>query len=485
MKRAAIQDAWGHVRTRSDDATALTGLDLQGVPSFDDVRLEFSSPARLFVGSNGAGKTALLELIASCVDAEAVGFHPRRTPAHLNAGTVEVDLRHHGSAQRFSVALDGRAESAVTAEVPVQAFHLDASRAYPTQADIFGQVQELAHLTDPLEFRYLDEQALGYLVGRDYAEFGVFEVAADDLEEVGAHGGTGTPVLPLFYVSTTAGLSYDSRTMGAGEWAAAYILWGLTRGDARSFYCIEEPESFLSARSRKHLSDTLALAIDDRKYGFAVTTHSTALARPWDAAWSTVVTQLGTTSRLHATTNIGFLDSFLGTSERRADFVGVEDALGRLVLREILYLTRAACVWDIEILPLSGESVVSGWLKNQPSGSRGVAVFDGDQRGRQGGKRVAYLPGEHPPESVIRAWCLNHHEELASMTGREPDVVFSALSSAQGLDPHDWLTDTARELGFDHSHLFASRMVHLLFEHDDDFRAQATELANRLDELLK
>jgi len=146
--------------------------------------------------------------------------------------TVDL-LRDAIASQVTATFLNGVSTAAPALDIEI--VHIDASRDTIRLQDLYGRFDNPEDIINGSGARLLAEnelENLNYLAKREYREIKLYEVEIND------------ETMPFFEV-TLGPARYDSRTMGAGEFAAFFLWWNLARAARNSILLIEEPETFL------------------------------------------------------------------------------------------------------------------------------------------------------------------------------------------------------------------------------------------------
>jgi len=403
-------------------------LDIRTLPGVVPSIVQVPGAICLICGANAAGKTRLLNAIASS----------------LETGDQSI------------VALNGPS-------LPSSVEMIDTFLLLQRQRISFGQDAELmervgqAGLT---AMRAADVRLASYMLGRSYDWIEVAEIdATDDAELLSlVDSGSSSPaafrfapeVVPFFRVSV-AGAEFDSRALSQGELAGLTLLWSLARHQDQAVICIEEPETFLSPQSAQRCLDVLAVFADRKGSIYFVNSHSylgLSMAPPdhllllEPVSPGMVSGSAGTQGRLWST---------LRVSPPKPIIFVVEDEAGAQWTGSLL--ARA----DFENRDLVGILIGGGVdpVRNAakfPSDAQGSAiavwgVLDGDERNRRirgWSGNLLFLPGDSSPEKVL----LNALEiDGLSLSGVDVAAARASSAAHAGDDPHDQVIAIAQDLG--------------------------------------
>jgi hypothetical protein len=289
-----------------------------------------------------------------------------------------------------------------------------------------------------------DELAIyAAVLGRNFASLTVRELESPDDPD---------GVIPIFSVKLSAGLNYDSRSMGFGELCACFVIWKLRRCDKGSIVFIDEPDSHLSAHARRSLTDCLAVTAAERELWILFSSHSVEpveklreeelilLRRPEHAPEPVAVAQ----HKRDAIVGLG-----LSLSKRFLILTEDVDAADLTQIALARWQPQLAKACEIKAAIRGAEEL--GSLANlfpiDTNVCRLLVVLDGDKRASIGqNAQIRFLPGNEDPVQRVQAWCTQNVEVLAKQLGVDSAALRLAVQVASAVDYHDFFSTVASEL---------------------------------------
>jgi predicted ATP-dependent endonuclease of OLD family len=252
------------LQSRSNDwAIRFQRFAVIGLPGIGTLEVPIQSALTVFSGPNGVGKTTLLRAMWAALDPET-STSTISANRKLLAGSALVDFTVRGVATTAEVIFSD-AGPTVVGRSAVTVHHIDSAALTPIHQKSFCRFESVDEIINGAGARELDDQMLSevnYIVNRQYRAIKLYEVELDI-------------TVPFFEVSY-GNDQYDSRTMGAGEIAALYIWWALSRAERDTVVLIEEPEAFLSFGSQKSLANFIVSSVVQKRLVAVLSSHSAA-----------------------------------------------------------------------------------------------------------------------------------------------------------------------------------------------------------------
>ena len=397
VRAARVVDHRRHLRDKRDRwKFRLERFAFEGIPSLGREELSFSSPLTVICGPNGVGKTTLLRAIRATVDPAGVQDDP--ISAHkLPSGTATLGFQSAGVSGESIVTFTAGRPAGGTA-VDVEVIHLDVASALPAQQEYMCSFESAVDLTNGAGVKVLEPkevETLNYLARRDYKGVKLYEV----------DGGEGI-VVPYFEIEL-GDSSYDSRTMGAGEFAIFYLWWALARASENALVLIEEPECHLSPGSQGALCDFLFRMTDVKTLTIVMTTHS-----------SKIVSKLDDDNLIFLYRDDKGVQIVRGQpSPALLETVGVEPVVDTIVFVEdqaavqfgnfLLEAFRPDLARRSEFVDRQGEGNITVAVKASAGVTKVgvIGLYDGDVREsvpQEVRARSVFLPGDEPIEKTLR-----------------------------------------------------------------------------------
>lgn len=481
MKLGAIGDIWRAIRKSNKRILRRVQVRWSGISRLTDNEVTIRSPITLICGENGAGKSSLLHTLAHAIVAPDKGLSTAQycRPRMGTLDLVEVDLADGNGA---IVTLNGH--EAVAAyfapeDEDAKFVFLDAGMHVPAVLDVIRRDANFADLlegVDPLEFTGVPLELARFIIGRNYEEVRVYEIADSPVGDV----------LPYFEVKAQ-GVVYATPEMGYGEIAVIYILWALERALRGSLVLIEEPETFLSPRAQTVLMDSIARYVKERSLIVVMTSHSGAIASRLRTNEIIYTTRSAGRVSLHSPARTADLVSRLGLVREKAFVFFVEDNAAEIFARVLVNNYSDSLADAVEFVRCNGEGNVLRALEVLPVGLRQVAhvgVLDGDQRDRYNGgdPRVIFLPGDAPPEVLLIAFARSLDDEsLAELLDVQPGDIARACAHSDGDELHNWIHTFAASLSIPHGEVvrrLAAAWARKNVAHVDQFVRDAEQFSS-------
>lgn len=440
MRAARAEDARRRLRERLLEwKFQLEGFAFSGIPSIGEGELSFASPFTVICGPNGVGKTTLLRAIWATVSPDSA--KSTAVSAHkLPAGTASLSFTFNNESKVSQVTFAaGIVDGGVSPGVEVT--HLDIASALPKQQEHFCSIGNIADVLNGVGAKALDSKELvklNHLAKRDYREVRLFEVDGIDGD-----------VLPYFEVAL-GDSQYDSRAMGAGEFAIFYLWWAVERAQDHSMILIEEPECHLSPSSQVALCDFLVEAAVSKKLTFVVTSHSAQIISAMsDDNLIFVYREAEGIQVVDGPPPPALLET-IGIRSVVDTILFVEDDAGLEFARFLLESLRPDLSRRTEIADRQGNgNVIAALKKVGPTKAVSfIGLFDGDIKGTVPEDVLsvsAFLPGAEPIEKILRKMVEADPNGVKQALGRED--LGPILFGLKGAEHHEWYEGFCRHLG--------------------------------------
>jgi predicted ATPase len=440
VRAARIDDHRRHLREKRDRwKLKLQRFAFEGIPSLGREELSFSSPLTVICGPNGVGKTTLLRAIKATAKPSASADD--KISAHkLPSGTATLDFLENDKIKSSTVTfVGGRIEGGNSVDVEV--VHLDVASALPELQREFCSFESASDITNGEGARLLsakDVDTLNYLARKDYKSVKLYEVDAGKED-----------VVPYFEIEL-GDSSYDSRTMGSGEFAIFYLWWALARAALNALILIEEPECHLSPGSQASFCDFLLRMTVERTLTIIMATHS-----------AKIVSRLDNESLIFLYRGDKGVQIVRGQpSTTLLETVGIETVVDSVVFAEdqagvqfgrfLLQTFRPDLARRTEFVDRRGDGNITTALKasSQVSKITMLGFYDGDVRSAvpaEVAHQASFLPGDEPIEKALRKMLEQDIERMKVALDR-PDLD-QVLFALKGHDHHEWYHGLCLSLG--------------------------------------
>lgn len=422
----------------------LDWIEIEGIRGWQGQRFDLKFPIMALVGENGAGKSTVLQSLASVyADASpgkkeehyASDFFPDTTWDRVSKAEIRYAVREAGQPHVNSVRKPTGRWRGNPERRKRTVEYIDLSRIQPVSARL-----GYSKLANPA---YKEVSAISFdsdrlarfsgILGRTYKLAKMAIVSADANRRI--------PVI------TEQGSNYSGFHQGAGETTIAELL----QRDipAYSLVLIDEIESSLHPRAQRRLIRDLAEKCRETQLQVVLTTHSPYVLEelPLEARAYIMQNLSGRREIMYGVSPQFAMTQMDDVAHHECDLYVEDERAGRM-LTEILAAHRPELVQRCQIIPYGAASVgqALGQMAEKRRFPRPSRVFlDGDNGPTPG---CAVLPGDDAPERVVfealreRRWM-----GLPDRIGRLYPGVVDACEKAMTLnDHHEWVQQAATQL---------------------------------------
>lgn len=425
--------------------TRITQIAFSDVRGLGSGEVNFTVPVSVICGPNGVGKSTLLKLIWAALNPEGV----LKTPTHaakLASGSGVVNVTRGREELQYRVNFPVTAEQAAGPDLPC--VHVDTSSDVGRIQAIFAPVTDLEAFLNGMAKVALEQKEIteiSYVTRRLYNKINVSEI---ELAE---------ETLPFFEVELD-GQSYDSRTMGSGEFAAFFLWWHLRRAEKGTVFLIEEPESYLSPDAREAFMNVLLKFAYEQELYVLMTSHSTEIITPLPADAIRFFRRERDRVALIGGFPSPVLLKTIGIRTRVDILAFVEDEAAKTFARLWMEKFDPTMAKRFEIHVKGSDGEIIRTIKTTKLEYECVTIlglFDGDAREKVPKAlldRSAFLPGNASVEQMFREFVQSDPAVLSARYGWGDlrDILFAI----QADDPHDWFEHLAKEVGVQKNMLF-------------------------------
>jgi predicted ATPase len=416
----------------------LEWLEIHGIRGWTGQRVDLTFPLVALVGENGAGKSTILQAIASVYKSGsshfASDFFPDTPWEATQNAVIRCSIREGDTSTVVSVRKPTTRWRGNRERRDRRVRYVDLRRAAPVSALTgYSKIAKPQH--KEIRREAFDAEKLGRfsaIIGRPYSLASHCLSSADSSRWI--------PVVTLENVQ------YSGFHQGAGE----TTLGSLLRVDLpkNGIVLIDELETSLHPRSQRRLVRDLAEACRVEELQIIFTTHS-----PY------VLEELPPQGRIYVLNSPGGKTLITGVSphfamtqmddERHPEAdLYVEDDRSQILLEEILAINRVELLRRCKIIPYGAASVGQS-LGQMVQGSRfprpSLVFLDGDQEQATG---CILLPGDDAPERVVFETLKEKNwPDIAHRIARSHADLVDAAESAMTLnDHHDWVRVVADKI---------------------------------------
>lgn len=410
MRAATEKDVWSALSKRTAREQAPEPFEV-GADSY----LDLSQPCIVLGGRNGSGKSRVLQSIKNLLGTQA----------------VRLDL-HHICEQALAVL------------------------RYRTDAE--GLIEEATDLA--LDPDRLDD--VQRIVGREYdqVEWLAIDVEFGDetLESVRETFRWGQDqVLVPFVRARYAGVDYDARSMGLGEFSVHVLFWILEQYKDQSglTLLLDEPDAYLPPVGVGPLLERLLLVCDERDWNLVLATHSEELINEASRRKVFHLVRMNIRGEIQAFPSSEDADvgAFLLSRPAYEYLLFVEDESAWQLARALINSVDRVLSRQVLIVWGKGYSYMTAMRPYLPKPPYAEVKFayvpDGDQRGKiekskSGEWRTIFLPTNQDPDALLKA-LRKEPETLAHALAIPLNEITRFLDTIEGDDPHDWVNKLGAE----------------------------------------
>ncbi|MFL5353746.1 ATP-dependent nuclease [Archangium sp.] len=412
----------------------LEWLEIDGIRGWSGQRLDFNFPFVAIVGENGAGKSTVLQALASVYKSNdpysyfASDFFPDTAWDKIRNAAIKYSVREGNKSIAGSIRKPTERWRGNPERREREVRYLDLRRIQPISSQIGyariakGNVTEVK--ATPFDNETLER--FSTIVGKKYV-LAKHSLTDADVERR-------VPV-----VQVEGGTQYSGFHQGAGESTIADLL--KTEVPKYSLLLIDEIETSLHPRAQRRLIRDLAELARLSELQIVVTTHS-----PY------VLDELPTGSRVYIMNNPSGRQVVIGVSpffamtqmdeESHPELdIYVEDEQAQILIEELLAKHARSILKRSEIIPYGAASVGKslGTMVANGRFPRPSRVFlDGDQEEAPG---CLLLPGDEAPERVVFAAlkAIGWPDIALKVSRSHSELVDSAELAMTMPDHHNWL----------------------------------------------
>ena len=439
MRTARRRDYWRRVYGRTYEIR-VERAEYESVLGVGSGSVSFTGPISVICGANGVGSRRF------STPWWLVWTRPKTTSAptfrrRMTDSVVRMHLTASGDSESYKVEYDSAGHPLDTPERPLTV--VDASEAAPALISWAADEKNIDELLDAYGPRELDadeRQILSFLVGRSTTRSGSLRLTTTKTERR-------FPTSRSCLVASAT----PCRPWVVGRHRSSSCYWTLRNVPGDSILLIEEPESFIAARSQSALMDVIAKFALERGLWVVVTTHAAGVLAAVPREHVNLVFRESGAVHVKANPTDQDLSRAVGLPLKPPVVVLVEDRVAEALLRSIVRLLRPGLVHQLDIRIAGSIDNVVKALELIPKAGQisHIGVLDGDarERVRESGFEHAFLPGLDAPERFLRDAAAGKAPALADRLGVPPADLALLMSNLEGEEHHDWLRGLCNGLG--------------------------------------
>ncbi len=440
MRNAKAQDYWKTANNRVYSGRFLE-FDLNGLNSLNKIQVPNGLLA--ICGLNGAGKSTIVAAVKGMIGIPLSDYDVHKLGdievkgVFLNNGSEVICSNMEG--QRL---IDQGWESD-------KICYLDSARNVSIQEFLIHQsnLEDLLEQFEEYELEPEEINELNNIVGKRYRSCFVREI--EDVTEIGS-----IPHVKVFIDDT----EYDSRSMGSGEHFLIYLFLCIKNIKKGTILIIEEPETYISIASQLSFVNYLAKQMAEKGITVILTTHSPYILKQIKNDNIRIVNRVRNSVNVMIPNEKHSAEHILGMKMSNRGTFFVEDRVAADFLSVFLEDCAPNLLREYTIDIVSGESGISERL-HFPRSSKiqynFVGIYDGDMRDRLAIGNLnwpyCFLPGEKPLEVLFQDFAEQECgiKKLSEYFQKDPEEVFSYISTLEGKDYHDWFEELRKLMGVD------------------------------------
>ncbi|HEV8693801.1 MAG TPA: AAA family ATPase [Lysobacter sp.] len=418
----------------------LDWVSIRGIRGWAGQRINLTFPLMAIVGENGAGKSTILQAIASSYDSEAMGrrnfasyFFPDTPWEEIKSAEIQYMGRQGTDVFGGTVRKPGERWRGNPERKERDVVWIDLGRIQPIPARTGYLKIAKPQVRETLSQAFDEDTTtrLSQIMGRKYdtARMAITEMGDDRPVPVISHRGK----------------IYSGFHSGSGELVSAELISAsMPKG---AIVLIDEIESSLHPRAQRRVIRDLAQLARQKDLQIVFTTHS-----PY------VLDELPPEGRLFVTDTIdgkaliyGISPFFALTSMDDEHYpecdIYVEDGIAEDLLREIIVAAAPEILSRLRFIPYGPANVgrALGQMDSERRFPNKSCVFlDGDQEPSTG---CHILPGGDAPERVLFDALAGHWPEVGTRVGRGASQVADACEKAMTrATSREWIDAAADSL---------------------------------------
>ncbi|PSR18277.1 hypothetical protein C8255_08330 [filamentous cyanobacterium CCP3] len=451
-----IDEKWENLSARNGlFGNLLRSVSIANIRSIDET-IEFTWPVTVIGGSNGSGKTTVLQICSTAYSQEKGGRYYKLGDWIRNALLGETP------------AVQGNADVSFSFWDGTSSFHVPYQPArtrwgYPRR----GNPQRHTEFIGIANFAPRIEKKDRVHVFRAKLEIQASEeMDFDSIKRISKILGVGYSAVKIQKVGVPKGKWSDSFPqiqrgcniysephMGAGEQKVIRLVQYLEKLPKKSLILLEEPEITLHPDAQSGLAWYLMNLSRRQGHQIIVATHSPNLFETLPAQSRVLlIRDSNKVEVLHNASYLRVARELSGSIKTNHDIVFVEDPAAEIFLQEILRRCARKLFETSCIVPIGNTDDVYRMVSSfRKKGVRAVGVRDADT----GGDKAQYLfslPGNAFPEKLLlssdnlvraekfvngiqESFALAETQGLGRSGSDQVKEIFKALSKELGLDP--------------------------------------------------
>jgi predicted ATPase len=420
----------------------LEWLEITGLRGWTGQRISLNFPVIAIAGENGAGKSTILQAIAS-IYRSPTEDEPTRFPTQyfpdtpwdkIRNAAIAYQVREGETSRLGSIQkpTDRWRETPARRKRAVRFIDLRRIQAISSRVGYLRIAKNLNTETKRKMFSPEALQRFSAIQGRTYDNAGFALSNVDENRWVP--------------ITSMRSAEYSGFHQGAGELALAELLQ--TDFPKYGIVLIDEFETSLHPRAQRRLMRELAEICRVQEIQLILTTHSPYVLEELPPQGRMYVMNSTKEKVLVTGVSPSFALTQMDDEPHPELDIYVEDSTAQILLEEIIVATKKEIIRRCAIIPYGAASVglALGQMVKERRFPRPSLVFlDADQEEAVG---CLLLPGDDAPERVLfSALKAINWKSVPERIGRAPSEVIDSLeSSMTKSDHHEWVSSAADRL---------------------------------------
>jgi predicted ATPase len=438
MKQARAADYWRGLGKRSPQnrIKSIRGVSVQNFPA---APIPVPGAITVITGLNGVGKSTLIHAAHLALQRGA-NVVVKNAALRATTGELNCEIFEGAGTIETRVALATAVCTHTPPDLPVAVSWIDPGFEVPALIKAFREEKHLDEAlaqVQPKSFSKDEVAELSHIVGKTYEECSAYEL----------EGFADRDVCPYFWVKAH-GQEYGTEAMGLGEASLHYIHWALTRLQPGSVILLEEPETYVSARSQGALMDRLAEVCLRNNCSAIITTHSPHVFAKVPPAHTLILVREpdGVKVVIRDSARTRMMALAVPPDYQKHGMILVEDRVARIFAKAWLWRSDPDLLVRWRVTDHTSVGAILKCLEHFPQTEGwfgAVGLLDGDERpkGHQSARPLCFLPGDQAPEVIIRDAIIGAPKKVAELLAVDPEEFAIAVSAIEGMEHHDWLIE--------------------------------------------
>ena len=461
MRTCKAKKTWDKVykRTTNDYFDSLDLFNFYGI----NQNIDFPKNGIIaFCGLNGVGKSTILTSIKSLIGMELNELEKIKISSTYLSGSF--------ISNNNKIQINNSDTNLKDIGKDLNSFIFIDFEMTNKMLDFLIKQENVHDLIESNEFyEYTDDKVkeLNTIIGKNYKKIEITEIELED-----------NYIIPFFRVIETD-FTYDTLTMGKGEYYLFYMFWQFDKANENTTFIIDEPENGISIASQKQLMNYVASKLESSKIKVIITTHSPFVLHRLKNDNIKILSRIGRETQIIKPKEPDMVEKLLSIEKHWEGILIVEDKVAEDFLFVILEHFCPYILNDYKIVVCSEgkngiEKLIKSIFNMKAFPLKVIGVFDGDvtsDNNLNSLEGTCCLPGVKPLEEEIREYLDKQDKRILFCKKLDFDCSKFSLSHSKyiGEDYHDWFIDLFNELHVDGRTLIKAYFELTLEDREDDF----------------